>query len=153
VQGIKFLAAEKDSSKKCIHFRKMQLQQTFYYNHACPIQAGMQTLVLSAVLKHKLINFQESFQKRMDRRMQPNHKTQITKIEDGRETVINIIFGITKLALPDNPDPWYHAVVIKGFGGHLMILFTNKEYLSSQKGSLEYLLSLTMQWRMAYLNY
>lgn len=64
---------------------------------------------------------------RMDRHMQLNHKAQITKIEDGKETVINISFGITKVALPDNPGTWYHAVVIKGFGELPMILLTNKE--------------------------
>jgi hypothetical protein len=31
-------------------------------------------------------------------------KAQITKIEDGKESVINISFGITKVALYDKPD-------------------------------------------------
>jgi len=53
---------------------------------------------------------------RMDRHMQINHKAQITKIEDGKETVINISFGVTKVALPDKPDSYYNAVLIKGFG-------------------------------------
>jgi len=64
---------------------------------------------------------------RMDRHMQMNHKAQITKIEDGKETVINISFGITKVALPEKPDKWYNVVVIKGFGELPMILLTNKE--------------------------
>lgn len=64
---------------------------------------------------------------RMDRHMQLNHKAQITKIEDGKETVINISFGITKVALPDKREKWYNAVVIKGFGELPMILLTNKE--------------------------
>lgn len=64
---------------------------------------------------------------RMDRHMQLSHKAQITKIEDGKETVINISFGITKVTLPDKPGTWYHAVVIKGFGQHPMILLSNKE--------------------------
>ncbi len=64
---------------------------------------------------------------RMDRHMHFNHKAQITKIEDGKETVINISFGITKVALPDKPDTWYYAVVIKGFGEQPIILLTNKE--------------------------
>jgi hypothetical protein len=64
---------------------------------------------------------------RMDRHMQFNHKAQITKIEDSKETVINISFGITKVALPDKEDIWYNAVVIKGFGELLMILKTYKE--------------------------
>lgn len=64
---------------------------------------------------------------RLDRHMELNHKAQIMKIEDGKETFISISFGITKVALPDNPDIWYSAVVIKGFGELPMILLTNKE--------------------------
>jgi hypothetical protein len=64
---------------------------------------------------------------RMDRHMHLNHKAQITKIEDGQETVINISFGITKVWLPGKANLQYHAVVIKGFGNHPMILLTNKE--------------------------
>jgi hypothetical protein len=64
---------------------------------------------------------------RMDRHMELNHKAQITKIEDGKETVINLSFGSTTVALPDKPDRWYYAVVIKGFGQHPMILLTNKQ--------------------------
>ena len=64
---------------------------------------------------------------RMDRHTQLNHKAQITKIEDGRETVINISFGITKVDLINQDDLQYYAVVIKGFGQHPMILLTNKE--------------------------
>lgn len=55
------------------------------------------------------------------------YKAQITKIEDGKETIINITFGITKVALYDKPDEWMNAVIIKGFGQHPMILLTNKE--------------------------
>jgi len=64
---------------------------------------------------------------RVDRHIQLGHKAQITKIEDGRETVINLSFGITKAALPHKPDEWYYAVVIKGFGELPMILLTNKD--------------------------
>jgi len=64
---------------------------------------------------------------RMDRHTQLNHKAQITKIEDGRETVINISFGITKVDLINQDDLQYYAVVIKGFGQHPMILLTNNE--------------------------
>lgn len=63
----------------------------------------------------------------MDRHMSLDHKAQITKIEDGKESVINITFGATRVALPDYPDQYYHAVVIKGFGEQPMILLTNKE--------------------------
>lgn len=54
-----------------------------------------------------------------------NHRAQITKIDDGCETIINIEFGITKVAFYDTPDDWYYAVVVKGFGQHPMILLTN----------------------------
>jgi len=55
---------------------------------------------------------------RMDRHMHLNHKAQMTKIEDSKETVINISFGITKVSLTDKGDMQYYAVVIKGFGEH-----------------------------------
>jgi len=55
-----------------------------------------------------------------------NYKAQITKIEDGKESIIDLTFGITKVALYDKPDEWMNAVVIKGFGQHPMILLTNK---------------------------
>jgi hypothetical protein len=64
---------------------------------------------------------------RMDRHMHLNHKAQITKIDDGKETVIHINFGVTKVSLNDKEDMQYYAVVIKGFGEHPMILLTNKE--------------------------
>ena len=64
---------------------------------------------------------------RMDRHMELSHRAQITKIEDGKESVINITFGLTSVALPDLPGICYNAVVIKGFGQHPMILLTNKE--------------------------
>jgi hypothetical protein len=64
---------------------------------------------------------------RMSRHMQLNHKAQITKIEDGRESVINLSFGIKKVSFPDKPDIQYYAVVIKGFGEQPMILLTNKK--------------------------
>ena len=64
---------------------------------------------------------------RMDRHMELSHRAQITKIEDGKESVINITFGTTPVTLPDLPGIRYNAVVIKGFGQHPMILLTNKE--------------------------
>ena len=54
-----------------------------------------------------------------------NHRASITKIDDGKETVINLKFGITKVALQDEPDKWHYAVVIRGFGQQPMILLTN----------------------------
>ena len=62
---------------------------------------------------------------RLERHTNMIHKAQITKIDDGTETVINITFGITKVTLPDNPGQWFYAVVIKGFGQHPMVLITN----------------------------
>ena len=64
---------------------------------------------------------------RMERHMQLTHKAQITKIEDGKETIINISFGITKVSFDDKGDMPYYAVVIKGFGEHPMILLTGIE--------------------------
>lgn len=64
---------------------------------------------------------------RLERHISLNHKAQITKIEDGKETVINITFGITKVALPGIPKQWFYAIVIKGFGQHPMVLITNME--------------------------
>ena len=55
------------------------------------------------------------------------YSAQITKIEDGKEQIINLTFGIAKVALYDTPDVWMNAVIIKGFGQYPMILLTNKE--------------------------
>ncbi len=63
---------------------------------------------------------------RMDRHMKLNHKAQITKIEDGKESVINITFGITSVTLPGIEET-FNAIVVKGFGQQPMILLTNKE--------------------------
>lgn len=64
---------------------------------------------------------------RLERLANISYKAQITKIEDGKESVISISFGIIKVALYDKPDDWFNAVIIKGFGQHPMILLTNKE--------------------------
>lgn len=64
---------------------------------------------------------------RLDTHASTPYKAQITKIEDGKETVINITFGLTKVALYDKAEQWMNAVIIKGFGQHPMILLTNKE--------------------------
>lgn len=64
---------------------------------------------------------------RLEKHASIPYKAQITKIEDGKESVINISFGITKVALFDKPDEWMNAVIIKGFGQHPMILLTNKQ--------------------------
>ncbi|MEO6452514.1 MAG: hypothetical protein ABIN97_00470 [Ginsengibacter sp.] len=64
---------------------------------------------------------------RMDRHMSLNHKAQIIKIEDGKESVINISFGITRVSLKDVPGKTFKAVIIKGFGQQPMILLTDKD--------------------------
>ena len=64
---------------------------------------------------------------RMDRHLKLSHRAQITKIEDGKESVINLSFGLTRVTLPDIPDISFNALVIKGFGQHPMILISNKE--------------------------
>jgi hypothetical protein len=62
---------------------------------------------------------------RLHKHMSLNHRAQITKIDDGKETIINLQFGMTKVAVYDRPGKWYYAVVITGFGQHPMILLTN----------------------------
>lgn len=85
---------------------------------------------------------------RMDRHMLINHKALITKIEDGKETVINITFGTTKVALPDKPDSWYNAVVIKGFGELPMILLTNKKINSYDAKSVYQIVEIYLtRWK------
>jgi len=64
---------------------------------------------------------------RLHRHMSLSHRAQITKIDDGRETVLNIQFGVTRVAIYDEPGKWYNAVVITGFGEDPMILFTNRQ--------------------------
>ena len=64
---------------------------------------------------------------RLRRHMSLSHRAQITKIDDGKETVLHIQFGITRVAVHDEPHKWYNAVVIVGFGENPMILFTNLE--------------------------
>jgi len=63
----------------------------------------------------------------MSRHMQLNHKAQIIKIEDSRESVINLSFGITKVSFPDKPDIHYYGLEIKGFGERPMMVLTYKK--------------------------
>lgn len=64
---------------------------------------------------------------RLYRHMSLNHRARITKIDEGKETVINLQFGITRVAIFDRPEKWYYAVVITGFGENPMVLLTNLE--------------------------
>jgi hypothetical protein len=73
---------------------------------------------------------------RLERHTKLSHRAQITKIDDGKETIINIEFGITRVALQDKPNEWYYAVIIKGFGQHPMILLTNKEGNTKESKSI-----------------
>ena len=85
---------------------------------------------------------------RLERHMDIGHKAQITKIDDGKETVINITFGITKVALPDYPDQWFYAVVIKGFGQHPMVLITNLEVNVHNSKAIYYIVEVYLtRWK------
>ncbi len=65
---------------------------------------------------------------RLEKHMRLNHKARILKIEDGKESYINLRFGMTRVALYNHPNKWYNAVVVEGFGRkHPMILLTNIE--------------------------
>lgn len=63
----------------------------------------------------------------LTRHVSLNHKARITKIEDGKETVINVTYGVATAALPHQPDKEFTLVMIAGFGQHPMILLTNKQ--------------------------
>jgi hypothetical protein len=63
-------------------------------------------------------------------------RAQITKIDDGRETALNIQFGITRVAVYDQPAKWYNAVAIVGFGEVPMVLFTNLEVNSHESKAI-----------------
>ncbi|MEJ7740444.1 MAG: hypothetical protein WKF97_23750 [Chitinophagaceae bacterium] len=69
---------------------------------------------------------------RLHKHMSMNHRAQITKIDDGKETIINLEFGITKVTVYDKPEKWYYAVVIRGFGEHPMVLLTNIDQLNTR---------------------
>jgi hypothetical protein len=85
---------------------------------------------------------------RLERHMDIAHKAQITKIEDGKETVINITFGITKVALPDYPNQWFYAVVIKGFSQHPMVLITNLEMNIKESKAIYYAVEVYLtRWK------
>jgi hypothetical protein len=85
---------------------------------------------------------------RLERHMDLIHKAQITKIDDGKESVINITFGITKVALPDDPKQWFYAVVIKGFGEQPMILITNLEVNIKESKAIYYIVEVYLtRWK------
>jgi hypothetical protein len=62
----------------------------------------------------------------LEKHLHLNHKAQITKIEDGKESVVNITFGAITVTIPDLPNQIYTALMIKGFGQIPMVLLTNK---------------------------
>lgn len=85
---------------------------------------------------------------RLERHMHLSHKAQITKIEDGKETVINLTFGITQVALPNNAKQLFYAVVIKGFGQYPMILITNLEVNTWESKAIYYVLEVYLtRWK------
>lgn len=85
---------------------------------------------------------------RLERHMHLNHKAQITKIDDGKETVIDITFGITTVALPNDPKRWFYATVIKGFGQHPMILITNLEVNTKESKAIYYVVEVYLtRWK------
>lgn len=85
---------------------------------------------------------------RLERHTDMAHKAQITKIDDGKETVINITFGITTVALPGNPKQLFYAVVIKGFGQHPMVLITNLEVNSKESKVIYYVVEVYLtRWK------
>ena len=85
---------------------------------------------------------------RLERHTEMNHKAQITKIDDGKETVINITFGITKVALPCNPNQLFYAVIIKGFGQHPMVLITNLEVNIKESKAIYYVVEVYLtRWK------
>jgi hypothetical protein len=52
-------------------------------------------------------------------------KARITKIDQGKETEIELQYAITHVSFKDIPGQNFYAVVIKGFGEKPMILLTN----------------------------
>jgi Transposase DDE domain len=64
----------------------------------------------------------------LEKHMKLNHKAQITKIENGKESIVSITFGSIEVTIPDIPNQTYTAVVIKGFGKIPMVLITNKTF-------------------------
>lgn len=85
---------------------------------------------------------------RMERHMHLSHKAQITKIDDGKETVINLTFGSTVVALPNNPSQLFYAVVIKGFGQHPMVLITNLEVNLKESKAIYYVVEVYLtRWK------
>lgn len=84
----------------------------------------------------------------LEKHMNLCHKAQITKIEDGKESIINLTFGITKVALYSKPKQWYSAVVIKGFGKHPMILLTNIEVNTKQSKDIYRIIEIYLtRWK------
>jgi hypothetical protein len=85
---------------------------------------------------------------RLERHIHLCHKAQITKIEDGKETVINLTFGITRVALTEKSDRWYYAIVIKGFGEHPMVLITNLEVKTTESKAIYYVVEVYLtRWK------
>jgi len=52
-------------------------------------------------------------------------KARITKIDQGKESEIELQYGITQVSIKDIPGHTFYAVIIKGFAEKPMILLTN----------------------------
>ena len=62
---------------------------------------------------------------RVNRHINLPFKAQITKIEDGKESIINIQYGITRCSIKDIPNKKFSLLVIEEFAQKPMILITN----------------------------
>jgi hypothetical protein len=90
---------------------------------------------------------------RLNRHISLSHRAQITKIDDGKETVLNIQFGITQVAVYGQPGKWYNAVVIVGFGEIPMILFTNLEVNRHESKSIYKVVEIYLtRWKCEVLS-
>jgi len=63
----------------------------------------------------------------LEKHMKLNFRAQITKIDNGKEKLLNLKFGIKKVQLQNDPKQWLNVLFIKGYGAKPMILLTNLE--------------------------
>lgn len=51
----------------------------------------------------------------------------VTRLENGAETQVPIKISTITVALPKQPDRWFNAVIVEGFGNIPMVLITNQQ--------------------------